>query len=155
MSKYTIREITNILRDPRIKLYSDFPKEIKTKFLGEGCFREAHRILDTNLVVKFPQVLDCTSREHGRKEMRHIKRALRFSSLRRYVPVIYYFNHKTTVTLMRFYSPVPNDDYYSGVCDCLGPLYTDIFHPRGGDDIGQSNCGLDTNGNVKILDWGI
>lgn len=80
---------------------------IGVKYIGDGAFRIAYRILGTDLVIKFPIEEGSEGDRsggiaHTRAEARRIAR-LSETVLRAHVPKVYYVDDKNGVIVMKFY----------------------------------------------------
>lgn len=128
--------------------------------LGSGWRRETYRIKGTELVVKFPmQFVELPSEaavciRHARAEMRIITNILRRKSLRhlrRFVPKVFYFDHKTGVMVVErlFTKPKPSADVQA----IIYRMVQDTFNSHRALDI-DCNIGRDSRGNYKVIDFG-
>lgn len=93
-----------------------YEKLFKLQFLGDGAYRTVYRIEGTELVVKFPKPGEGADEgdddgddgtRHTRAEMRRLTRLKKFKSLRRYLPVVYHYDKKNAIVVMRHYDELP------------------------------------------------
>lgn len=74
------------------------------RLLGVGAYREAFRIKNSDVVVKFPRTkTESEGKKHGRQEMARIKRLSESTCLREFLPEVVYYDHDTGVIAMRYY----------------------------------------------------
>lgn len=132
----------------------------KLKKLGSGLYRHGYKLNGFPLVVKFPKVdhdhvdypscVDHSSEEI--RKLRMIKKRQRYKVLRRYLPVIYYYNESYGLVLLPYYKRLRSNEAEI-VSIILGNLVEDT---RGGDgDLHTSNVAYDTEEErYVILDLG-
>lgn len=74
--------------------------------LGEGVFREAFKIANCDLIIKFPltegQIGDDCVR-HTRTEVKRLRRLMRHGVMRKFLPKIHYFDSRNGVVVMQYY----------------------------------------------------
>lgn len=150
-----LKKLIKVAKRTDVRSRKDFKKAgFRLREINSGCFRTVYKVKGLPVVIKIPM----TSCHHGAAEYRRTQKYIRlkrYTVLRRYVPNIYHYNRKTGITIMHYYNPVPNTNYYTVMIDFIRKMYNDIASPRFGGDIYPPNCGLDSWGNIKVVDWGI
>ena len=123
--------------------------------LGYGSFREVYNIFGTSLVVKIPIEGDGNV-THSRREIRRIRQVLRRKNLthvRRYVPKIYYVDYKNGIIVMERLQKIGK--ITRATEDVICHLFEDTFPCINNDsDADSKNLGLNSRGQIKVLDWG-
>jgi hypothetical protein len=77
------------------------------RLLGCGVFREAFKVGNCDLIIKFPlqddesEIEDC--KRHTRTEVARLRRLARHGVMRRFLPKIHYFDSKNGVIVMQYY----------------------------------------------------
>jgi hypothetical protein len=143
---------------------------LEVKRAGRGGFREVYRIVEADLVVKFPRSSTDNSRlskyiGHSRVEYQRcydIKHQYKWYLLRRYVPKIYHYNPDTGVIIMHYYERVGETPKVLRDIKWIKKLLDLVCTHNGlnkdnlnwSDDIEINNIGQDKNGNYKFLDMG-
>jgi hypothetical protein len=137
---------------------------LKLVHLGTGAFRSVYRIKGTDYVIKFLVENNYLDTEHSRLEVRNIKRLQKFRSLRPYLPKIYYYDRKTGVIIMEYYTRYsrrkakrPNPTRTYGDTNWEIELIVNLIRQLtkvNFVDICERNLGIDKNNVVKFLDVG-
>jgi hypothetical protein len=95
----------------------DFTKiGLKLRWLKSGVFRETCRIVNCNLVVKFPLGFPTSKRKrlvsryfegkrHTRMEVDRLKRLAKFPFMREYLPKVHYYDQGTGTLVMSYHPP--------------------------------------------------
>lgn len=132
------------------------------KLVGEGCFRDTFRVLDTPLVIKFP------CKEYGRRSYnknlkhalqeydawKHIKESTNELRLfRKYLPRVHYFNPVTGVIVMTEYNTKAAYKRTRMIAALRNRLYKSLNACS--TDLYEGNVGVDKRGNLKIIDLGL
>jgi len=94
---------------------------LEKEALGAGTFREAVKVKDCPLIVKFPLSEEGNSSadipddyppdfssgiRHSALEMKKITRLRRFKWMRRFLPEVYYYDRRHGIIVMRFYEEI-------------------------------------------------
>ncbi len=90
---------------------------IRLRLLGEGLYRAGFKVINCDLVVKFPEKTG--GRAHARSEMRRLSRLKKLGVLDRFLPEVLYFDRETGVIAMRYY---PAFEDFEAQADALGHL---------------------------------
>jgi hypothetical protein len=149
-------EVIRLFKKYKPEDYDEVESVFKLKYLGSGIFRRAYQIRGLDLVVKTP---DGASRfdsnlRHAKEEIRKIQRirkAKKYSPLRRYLPKIHYFNKYNGVMLMTKYSKWPSNTK-DVVTQIISNLITDLRGHEG--DLHENNIARDEWGEPVIIDLG-
>lgn len=124
--------------------------QVGLRYMGEGCFRVAFEIIDYPLIVKVP-LTNCYSDLHHANEewcwIEKVQQESKYKSLRKYMPKVYYFDEECGLMVMRKYKQVK----FSPDTNALDKLITQVTGATE-HDVGSSNMGRDSKGNMKILD---
>ncbi len=132
---------------------------LKLKKIGDGVYRQVYKIEGVPLVVKIPggDAFPVGCRRHARSEYRTVKRIHRykkFAQLRKYMPRIYYFDNKSGLMLMHYYS-VPKK-YKIAISNLLS-LVVKLIWPNTASsecDVHGANIGMDENNQPVLIDLG-
>lgn len=154
--------VVELLKKYKPKFRSDFKKlGLKLKFIGSGAFRNAYQIIDTNLVVKFPNDPEYYEDvEHSQDEIYHIRtinKNAKYKVLRPFIPKLHYANYKYGVIVMDKFQKVRyNDKAAVAVVNVLNEVMNAITgHKSGWYDLSIWNIGIDWDGAYKVLDLGL
>lgn len=102
MPKKSVVRTLKTIRAVKPKSPEDFEKlGLKLRRIGEGLFREGYKIVNADMVIKFPK--DTEGIKHSLAEVRRIHRLMKFKILRRHLPEILYFDKASGVLIMRYY----------------------------------------------------
>jgi hypothetical protein len=135
---------------------------LEDKALGTGAFREVVKVKDCDLVVKFPlnepefgKLYNYRwGKLHSTAEVKKIARLSKLPWMRKYLPKIYYHDHKSGVLVMRYYPPFTGK--YS-LLGATGILIRDLFKRATGEnmcDYGAENVHDRGDMEAVIIDWG-
>ena len=148
---------------------------IRVKPIGSGAYRKAYRIIDTDIVIKFPDSAyleeweggednaynECL--DHARQEIKVIRRIEtvgKYKGLRPLLPNVYYTNMRHGVIAMEYCKPLR----YSSKNQAISSLISQFAYAiatgkdnKGWDDydIRRANIGINNNGAYKIIDLGL
>ena len=131
--------------------------------MDNGSFREVYNISGTRLVVKIPMEIDldgcgvhAMAAAHSRREIRRIRQVLRRKNLthiRRYVPKVYYADYKSGVIVMEMLRDIGKVDRAAE--NIIAHMLEDTFPcVNNCSDAKSTNLGINTRGQIKVLDWG-
>ena len=77
---------------------------MKIRLLGVGAFREAYKVANCDVVIKFPRTkTESEGKKHSQEEMARIRRLRESSVLVPFLPEVLYYDKSTGVIAMRFY----------------------------------------------------
>jgi len=78
---------------------------LKLRLLGSGAFREGFKVVNADVVIKFP-ISKSTSQgvKHSAQEVRRIRRLRESSTLAPFLPEVLYYDRASGVIAMRYYS---------------------------------------------------
>jgi hypothetical protein len=131
---------------------------IKLRSLDYGSFREVHKVIGADLVIKFP--LKPEYAYHSVQEIKTIRlihRRRDYKPLRPYTPELYYGNLKTGVLVMPYYKR-ELDKNEVAVLNLLVSLIQTTWpfakEKQRHCDLGFDNVRLGEDGNPVILDFG-
>ena len=171
MNKFTLETIKRRLRRYRpetpqaVLRKCQFPLE----FVDEGAFRVVYHILGTEYVLKLPiQEWDRWRWKgprakwikmhinHARLEMNahtviSTSAVPAVRALRRYLPEIPFMDWDTGVALMRRYRAPTSSEWSKHQTNLL--MLIEAVQRRN-TDISQNNCGVDSNGKLRVVDLG-
>lgn len=155
----TVQTVVRRMNKYHPKTAREFRKmcKIPLKLVGSGSYREAYRVGDLPIVVKFLlDCDDCSSIEHARIEYKMYKRILqskrKYRLIKQFMPKIHLFDSKTGVSVMKTYRLVKYEkDSKHNELDYLvqratGKEYCDVNN--------SGNLGKDEKGRLKFLDLG-
>jgi hypothetical protein len=152
----TIKKLVRLLRKNRPQTIKEVRRlGIRARFFDEGCFRKVYRVRGLPLVLK---IADTDAQYHTRAEIRVLRKILtwtRFRLLRRYMPKVYYCDPRGAVLLMRRYKRLRWSKHRSELFYMLECFTKDLFKFKSSPDIHFGNGGLDSKGQIKILDLGL
>lgn len=78
---------------------------MRLRLLGVGAYREAYRIVNADVVIKFPRSKTTNEgRKHSQQEMARIKQLKENTCLAEFLPEVLYYDKSTGVIAMRHYS---------------------------------------------------
>lgn len=121
--KYALRKIRS--RKPST------PKEFKAiglplRFIGSGAFRSVRKIVNCDLVVKFPLESDVpTGRKHTLSEVRRLARLRKSRVMQPHLPEMFYIDKVHGILVMRFY---PKYDSFEEQADSMGRLIQRLIY---------------------------
>jgi hypothetical protein len=125
---------------------------MKLRFLGKGLFREGFKVVNSDVVVKFP--IGYEGSAHSRQEMRRLRRLKKEGTLRRYIPEIFYYRAETGVIAMRYYEMfVDFEEQANAIGGMLGTLIPRVTRVNC-DDIHTGNIRRGPNGRAILIDLG-
>jgi hypothetical protein len=132
------------------------------KFIGDGAYRHTYHILGTNLVIKFPKLLDEGPSEynikHAKEEFQVVSKILRskarrYQSIKKHMPRIYYCDHHGVTISSRYkLLPMASGEKHR---NRLSNYVCNILKVFDGDINNGGNVGVDGRGTLKILDGGL
>src|SRR5208337_1858511 len=139
------------------------------RYVGEGAFRVAYKIVGTTLLIKFPIIESFHHRENGalvtyrrndfdgkyhtRAEVRKIRALSKFKSLRKAMPPVYYYNSHDGVMVTRYYLKATVNDWTSQI----GPLLSGVIKELTGvtlEDLFGDNVRKKSEDSLVIVDCG-
>jgi hypothetical protein len=133
---------------------------MKLRFLGKGLFREGFKVVNSDVVVKFPLEFSMNDddptegRIHSKQEIRRLKRLKKEGTLKRYLPEIFYYNTKTGVIAMRYYEEFDNfEEQADAMGQMMGTLIPRVTRVRC-DDIHTENIRRGPNDRAILIDLG-
>lgn len=121
--KYALRKIRS--RKPTS------PKEFKAigltlRYIGSGAFRSVCKIVNCDLVVKFPLESDVpTGRRHTLSEVRRLARLRKSRVMQPHLPEIFYVDKVKGILVMRYY---PKYDSFEEQVDSMGRLIQRLIY---------------------------
>jgi hypothetical protein len=130
--------------------------------IGSGAFRDAYAVWtkrshkDLQTVVKMP--IEKDGIKHARYETKAIGDILRlpkFISLRRYMPEIFYYEHRTGVIVVRRYEKIPWSFQFYGFVTAFTSMVDDLMNLRYDFDGGSANFAITSKGDYILLDAGL
>ena len=126
---------------------------LKFKFLGHGAFREVHRIIGTDLVVKSPlgegrgAKLDYSEGiKHSKSEMNRLGRLARIDVLKPYLPTVHYYDAKDGQIVMKYYPEIAE----AQKVELLGKVVKSLVSKLANVTMGDIH---DDNIRQKRADW--
>ena len=139
-------------------------------YVGEGAFRNAYRIAETTLLIKFPLIEsfhkrglngqyvtyrtdDMDGKYHTRAEMRKIKALRKFKCLRSHIPTVYYYNGRDGVIVTKYLKKATQTDWAYNV----GPLLSGVIKELTGitlEDIFGENVRKNHKEQLVVVDLG-
>lgn len=161
--KPSLRQVVNRIKRHDAGTLQDVLRvaDVSATFVGDGCFRDVYKVREHPLVVKVPHRREMPmekSVEHSRAEVRAIKESS--SSIRRYVPKIYYFNDETGLVVMQFYKCVWDLTWplSSRMVKRIEEMEAEIeshYDLTSDDwDSHEGNIGVGPNGHPVLIDFG-
>ena len=153
-----INELIRKLRSVKSAELEDFEKaDIGLEPLDQGAFRQVYTAIGLPVVVKIP-LNDRSCLYHARREIRRLKQVRRSSLyrvLKRYLPKVYYADKQSGIIVMRFYGKRSlKGNVWAYQDEILDVLFHDAFGGRWSDYC-ANNFGVDSRGQLKVLDLGI
>lgn len=99
---------------------------LKLKLLGCGAYREAFKVVNCDVVVKFP-ISKSTSQgvKHSQQEMRRIRRLRESNTLAPFLPEVLYYDKATGVIAMRYY---PEFEDFEKEADAMGKMIQKMIY---------------------------
>jgi hypothetical protein len=143
---------------------SDFNKiGLKLRWLKSGVFRETCRIVNCNLVVKFPLPKSKRTvsrynagKRHTKMEVARIKRLMKVPFMREYLPKVHYHDPATGTLVMSYHPPfVDKEEQVDAMGDFIQTLILKSTGVRC-SDLHSDNAHKknDTTRQVVIIDLG-
>jgi len=132
---------------------------IKTRRIGCGVYRTAHKITGLPVVIKIPATDHQDCRRHSVAEdraVRSIKRFKVYAPLKKYMPRIYYCDKSTGIMLVHFYKPIKGSHGHvlaSVINDLIHAIWPYATEGTGGVDMHSGNIGMD-DAQPKLIDLG-
>ena len=129
--------------------------EVPLEYLASGAFRNVYTVPGLPIVVKIPS--NPGGRRHAQEEIRFIKDLMKNTLMRermqRYLPVTYYMNLKSGVSVAHKYSMLRDTSNNERMTQKVAQKVSDILE-IGEWDSHVYNFGRDERGRVVVLDFG-
>lgn len=129
--------------------------ELPLKFLGDGAYRTAYQVVNTDIIIKFAN--SGFAMEHSLKEYKAAKtikesKLTKYRTIKKHMPEIYHYDVETGISVGRFYKLLPakangiRERLAEKIRVAVGVNYTDLEN--------SGNVGKDRRGILKIIDAG-
>lgn len=130
-------------------------KDLSLRYVGAGSFRHTYLIADADLVIKFPHREDDGTgandgKVHTRAEFRKIKKLSKFKSLRKHLPLVYYYSSADGVIVTQYYQTASAGEY----ARFAGPLMSGVIKELTGvalEDLYGDNTRLHKSGKGLVF----
>jgi hypothetical protein len=144
--------------------------KLPLKFIADGAFREAYKIVGTPYVIKIPSSNRRVYIEHGQADINAYKLIMddpKMKSLRKYLPTMHYSQYELGIVLTEYVRPLSKEydsdrqwsyrGKYRADIEKASRLVSKFSKAKGGDhdlDLSKMENFGTVDGKLKILDLG-
>lgn len=99
---------------------------LKLRLLGTGAYREAFKVVNSDVVVKFPRSKTTADGvKHSSQEITRLRRLRESETLRPFLPEVLYYDKAAGVVAMRYYEEF---DDFEKQADAMGKMIQKLIH---------------------------
>jgi hypothetical protein len=157
-----LNQVVEIFKTKKPKTVGEMLKlGIKLRGMDSGVFRKVYKVTGAPLVVKIPQHTGGSCKRHAVAENRainKINKTVSLEGLRKFMPVVYYFDNDTGIAVVHYYKPIVPYGARSMVSNLIHQLIIMIWpYAINGRsvDMHSGNIAVDPDTNQpKIIDLG-
>lgn len=106
------------------------PKEFRAlglalRAIGSGAFRDVFKVVNCDLVVKFPMEGRTHGKKHTLSEVRRLTRLRKSRVMRPHLPEVFYLDKQHGIVIMRYY---PEYESFEAQADSMGNLIQRLIY---------------------------